>query len=94
MGDLSQRMMVSGGNVSGIASQLQAEGLISREPVSGNRRAFCVTLTALGEKRFAEMASAHEAWIVNCLAQVSGAEHEHMMSTLKLIKVSVSGIEG
>ncbi|GIR69711.1 MAG: hypothetical protein CM15mP74_09620 [Halieaceae bacterium] len=40
MGDLSQRMMVSGGNVSGIASQLEAEGLISREPVPGNRRAF------------------------------------------------------
>jgi DNA-binding MarR family transcriptional regulator len=93
MGDLSQRMMVSGGNVSGIASQLQAEGLISREPVSGNRRAFCVTLTALGEKRFAEMASAHEAWIVNCLAEVSGAEHEHMMSMLKQIKVTVGGIE-
>ena len=45
MGDLSQRMMVSGGNVSGIATQLEKEGLISREPVPGNRRAFCVTLT-------------------------------------------------
>ena len=94
MGDLSQRMMVSGGNVSGIASQLQSEGLISREPVSGNRRAFCVILTALGEKRFAEMASAHEAWIVNCLAELSGAEYDHMMSMLKQIKVSVGGIEG
>ena len=59
MGDLSQRMMVSGGNVSGIATQLEKEGLISREPVPGNRRAFCVTLTAAGNKRFAAVSYTH-----------------------------------
>ena len=93
MGDLSQRMMVSGGNVSGIATQLESEGLISREPVPGNRRAFCVTLTASGKKRFSEMAIAHEAWIVECLGALSGAEHDRMMTMLKQVKVSVGDIE-
>lgn len=32
MGELSQRMMVSGGNISGIATQLEGEGLINRSP--------------------------------------------------------------
>ena len=93
MGDLSQRMMVSGGNVSGIATQLEKEGLISREPVPGNRRAFCVTLTAAGNKRFAEMAAAHEGWIVDCLGEVSDAEYEYMMAMLKEIKAGVSVIQ-
>ena len=93
MGDLSQRMMVSGGNVSGIASQLEAEGLISREPVPGNRRAFCVTLTRAGKQRFSEMAEAHEAWVAECLGQLSGADYDHMMSVLKQIKTDVAGIE-
>ena len=93
MGDLSQRMMVSGGNVSGIATQLEKEGLISREPVSGNRRAFCVTLTAAGNKRFAEMAIAHEGWIVDCLGELSDADYEHLMALLKDIKSGVSSIK-
>mgnify|MGYP001243705202 FL=1 len=93
MGDLSQRMMVSGGNVSGIAVQLEGEGLISREPVRGNRRAFCVTLTRAGQQRFAEMAVAHEAWVAECLGKLSGAETEQMMSVLKHIKCDVSRIE-
>ena len=93
MGDLSQRMMVSGGNVSGIATQLEKEGLISREPVPGNRRAFCVTLTAAGNKRFGEMATAHEGWIVDCLGELSDAGYEHMMLLLKDIKAGVSAIK-
>ena len=93
MGDLSQRMMVSGGNVSGIATQLEKEGLISREPVPGNRRAFCVTLTEAGHKRFAEMATAPEGWIVDCLGELSDSEYEHMMAMLKDIKTGVSAIK-
>ena len=93
MGDLAQRMMVSGGNVSGLATQLEGEGLISREPVPGNRRAFCVTLTASGKKRFSEMAIAHEACIVACLGALRGVEHDRMMTMLKQVKVSVGDIE-
>ena len=93
MGDLSQRMMVSGGNVSGIASQLEAEGLISREPVLGNRRAFCVTLTFVGQQLFSEMAEAHEGWVAECLGNLSNADCEQMMSVLKQIKTDVASIE-
>jgi len=93
MGDLSQRMMVSGGNVSGIASQLEGEGLIAREPVPGNRRAFCVTLTPTGRQRFSEMAEAHESWVTECLGNLSGADFEQMMSLLKEIKTDVARIE-
>ena len=93
MGALSQRMMVSGGNVSGIAAQLEGEGLISREPVEGNRRAFCVTLTRAGLKRFNEMAEAHEAWVAECLGNLSEADYDQMMVALRQIKLDVGRIE-
>jgi DNA-binding MarR family transcriptional regulator len=64
MNELSRRMMVTGGNVTGITDQLVAEGLVERVDVEGDRRAYRVRLTPRGRKLFDEMASEHEAWIV------------------------------
>ncbi len=68
MSELSRRMMVTGGNVTGITDQLAAEGLVDRSEVEGDRRAYKVCLTARGRKVFQEMARAHEAWIVEAFA--------------------------
>ena len=46
MNELSRRMMVTGGNVTGITDQLVAEGLVERIDVAGDRRAWRVRLTA------------------------------------------------
>ena len=46
MNELSRRMMVTGGNVTGITDQLVAEGLVERLEVAGDRRAFLVRLGA------------------------------------------------
>lgn len=64
MSELSRRMMVTGGNVTGITDQLASEGLVDRVEVEGDRRAYRVRLTPRGRKTFAEMAAQHEAWIV------------------------------
>jgi DNA-binding MarR family transcriptional regulator len=45
MNELSRRMMVTGGNVTGITDQLAAEGLVERIDVEGDRRACRVRLT-------------------------------------------------
>lgn len=68
MNELSRRLMVTGGNVTGITDQLVAEGLVERVPVEGDRRAYCVRLTPTGRRQFNEMARAHEAWIVEAFA--------------------------
>ena len=52
MNELSRRMMVTGGNVTGITDQLVAEGLVERVDVAGDRRAWRVRLTARGRKLF------------------------------------------
>jgi DNA-binding MarR family transcriptional regulator len=93
MGELSQRMMVSGGNVSGIANQLEGEGFIDRSPVPDNRRTLCVTLTEKGRGRFADMASAHEGWVVEMLGDLSQSEHQQIMKHLGQLKRGVSPLE-
>ncbi len=68
MNELSRRMMVTGGNVTGITDQLAAEGLVDRVDVAGDRRAYRVRLTSKGHKVFQEMAREHEGWIVDAFA--------------------------
>ena len=61
MKELSRRMMVTSGNITGITDQLEAEGLVERAEVEGDRRAYLVRLTPKGRQQFNAMAQAHEA---------------------------------
>ena len=74
MNELSRRMMVTGGNVTGITDQLAGEELVERVPVPGDRRAYRVRLTAKGRKLFADMARAHEAWVVEAFSGLQARE--------------------
>jgi len=94
MGELSKRMMVSGGNISGIATQLEREGLIDRTPVVGNRRMFCVRLTTEGRAQFKRMAARHEQWVVEMLGPLSSRDVDNMMSGLKKVKQRLATDEG
>ena len=68
MNELSRRLMVTGGNVTGITDQLVSEDLVERIDVEGDRRAWRVRLTPKGRAAFADMARAHESWIVEAFA--------------------------
>ena len=74
MNELSRRMMVTGGNVTGITDQLVSEGLVDRVDVEGDRRAYRVRLTARGRKLFHEMAHQHEEWILEAFAGLADKE--------------------
>jgi len=65
MGELSKRLMVTGGNVTGITDLLEKEGLVSRVIDSEDRRAFRVRLTPAGQRLFKKMAAEHERWIID-----------------------------
>ncbi len=74
MNELSRRMMVTGGNVTGITDQLVSEGLVERIDVEGDRRACRVRLTARGRRQFQEMARQHEGWIVEAFGGLTDKE--------------------
>ncbi|MFN3885298.1 MAG: MarR family winged helix-turn-helix transcriptional regulator, partial [Rhodocyclaceae bacterium] len=70
MKELSRRLMVTGGNVTGVTDQLVREGLVERLSVPDDRRAYRVRLTPAGREAFARMAHAHEQWIVEAFARL------------------------
>src|SRR5882672_9241979 len=86
MNALSRLLMVTGGNVTAIVDQLAKEGLLERLDEPADRRAFCIRLTRAGERSFAEMARAHEEWVVELLAGLSRREHEELLKLLAKVK--------
>ena len=60
MGELSQRLMVTGGNITGITDTLEREGLVERVDDPVDRRAWRVKLTREGVQRFRKIATEHE----------------------------------
>ena len=86
MNELSRRMMVTGGNITGITDQLEAEGFVERSAVANDRRALCIRLTGAGRKAFADMAAVHESWIVAALAGLSEREVATLHKLLGKVK--------
>ena len=88
LGELSQRMMVSNGNVTGLVDRLVEQGLITRRPSPKDRRAQLVSLTAEGRRFFRAMARANGDWIADLLADLSSEEIETLMRLLAKTKAS------
>jgi DNA-binding MarR family transcriptional regulator len=85
MNALSRRLMVTGGNVTGIVDQLAREGLVERT-ADTDRRAFRVRLTRAGERAFADMARVHEDWIAELLGGLTRREHAELFALLAKLK--------
>jgi DNA-binding MarR family transcriptional regulator len=86
MGELSRRLMVTGGNVTRLTDQLEAEALVVRETLPDDRRAFAVRLTPAGRRAFGEMAVRHESWILEMFGVLSHKERSQLYALLAKLK--------
>ena len=86
MSELSQRMMVTGGNVTGVTDGLEKEGLVVREVDPADRRVFRVKLTAEGERQFRRMAAEHEQWVIDLFANLSAKQKKQLADLLGELK--------
>src|SRR6202035_3073448 len=94
MSELSQRMMVTGGNVTGITDGLEKEGLVVREVDAADRRVFRVKLTAEGQKQFQRMAAEHEQWVVDLFGGLSQKQKKQLVDLLGELKSHISNVQG
>jgi DNA-binding MarR family transcriptional regulator len=86
MGELSRRMMVTSGNITGIADQLEKEKLVERVMNKNDRRSFSVKLTEDGLESFKKMAQVHEQWVEELLQGLQAEEKHLLIQLLSKVK--------
>ncbi len=82
MSELSQHLVVSNGNVTGVVDRLVAEGLAERQTMESDRRAFLVRITDKGRTLMDEMTAEHLNWIDELFADVSEADVARCISIM------------
>ncbi|RMF08183.1 MAG: MarR family transcriptional regulator [Alphaproteobacteria bacterium] len=93
MGELSRWLMVSNGNVTGVADRLEKEGMIRRVPSPNDRRSQIVTMTPAGRAAFEEWAREHERWINDLFGKLDTEEMGRLIDLLAKVKDSVAHSE-
>ena len=86
MGELSDRTLTTGGNVTWLVRALEADGFVTRRVSDNDRRAAIVRLTPAGRRHFAMMARAHERWIIALFSSLTTAERRTLHSLLGTVK--------
>ncbi len=86
MGELSRRLMVTSGNVTGITDQLARDGQVQREPLPNDRRAHLVKLTPAGRRAFQRMALEHEQWVIALFSHLPDEDRRSLHALLGTLK--------
>jgi DNA-binding MarR family transcriptional regulator len=91
MSELSQHLVVSNGNITGVIDRLEREKFLKRVRSSEDRRVQYIQLTDSGKKRFTAIAAEHEVWVADLFSALSRDEVDQMINTLKKTKESILG---
>lgn len=92
MGELSRWLMVTKGNITGIAERLSEDGFIKRQPTPTDRRSFVVTLTPKGRRLFKEMETEYERLLDEMFAEISIDDFDSFTGVLARIKEAIESI--
>ena len=89
LGEVSQHLIVSNGNVTQLRTRLEADGLIESEADASDRRILRVRLTRRGEGVFKQMAKAHAARVESLLGELTQTDRLALMRLLDGARASV-----
>ncbi len=92
MSVLSRYLMVTGGNVTGLADELEKEGLVARTADPNDRRTSRVSLTRKGRKLFDRLAAEHESWIVAMFVGMPKSEMTQLYDLLGRLRVQLAAM--
>jgi DNA-binding MarR family transcriptional regulator len=82
MTELSTRLMVSNGNVTGVVDRLARDDYVERLPSTADRRVQLITLSKKGSTAFKQMAMQHELWIGEAFVEMAPAEIQQTTNLL------------
>lgn len=89
MGELSDRLMVTTGNITGLVDELETDSLVERMADPSSRRASLVRLTPKGRRLFRAAAKEHEAWIAGFFSALSQKDKKLMFDIVGAQKAFV-----
>lgn len=89
MTELSNRLLVSNGNVTGVVARLVEDGFVERRTDAADRRTQRVSLTASGKRHFASNAKKHEALVDGIFSDVSDVEIERLLKLVTDLNKSI-----
>ena len=89
MSQLSNELMVSNGNITGVVDRLEKSSLVKRTRPAHDRRIQYIELTDAGTREFKKMARHHERWLEDLFANVSVKDMNEMQSLLLRMRESV-----
>lgn len=92
MSELSSFLMVSNGNVTGIANRLVDEGLVTRRSGEEDARVNILSLTDTGKAQFADMAAKHAAWVDEILSPLDDQNMQAITTMLDQIQRRVGDL--
>jgi DNA-binding MarR family transcriptional regulator len=94
MGELSRRLMVTNGNLTGLVDRLVREGLVARAVSAPDRRAQMISLTRAGKRALDSMTPAHASWVSDMFAGLSFTERRQLHALLGKLKHSIQAQTG
>ena len=86
MSDLSRRLIVSNGAITGLVDKLMVGGMVLRQGDPRDRRSVIVRLTRKGRESFLRMARRHEEWVVSILGDLSAPAQSELLQNLTLLQ--------
>ena len=89
LGEVSQYLLVSNGNVTQLRTRLSDDGLIDTEQDENDRRIQRVQLTPLGQSVFNKMAKAHAACVDRLLGELTQTDKHALTRLLDSAKRSI-----
>lgn len=88
MSELSRRLMVTNGNLTGLVDRLVREGLVARRVSPPDRRAQMISLTIAGKRALDSMTPDHASWVHDMFTGLNDTERMQLYRLLGKLKRS------
>lgn len=89
LGELSRKLLVSGGNITCVVDNLEREGLVERLHSTSDRRAIVARLTGKGQTLFDTVFVRHAAFVASTASVLTEAEQEELSGLLRKLGLAL-----
>jgi MarR family 2-MHQ and catechol resistance regulon transcriptional repressor len=93
LGELAEKLLVTGGNVTYVMDRLESQGLVERRRSDADRRVVTAVLTSEGRKLVTEVFPGHATFIHELVSTLSPNDQERARTLLKRLGKGIAELE-